>query len=148
IYDLDRARPRLVAFFAPGADLVGTLTLTGSEKEPAVATLGPTGAIRGRVVNPEGKPIANIRLLVSYFDRAAEEIDKARRSTLEPRGPVIETDAEGRFEIRGVVPGVKFLVYGRRGARYLEPPKRSREVAYTARAGETIDLGAVTLKDE
>jgi Carboxypeptidase regulatory-like domain len=145
VYDLENAKPRLLAFHVPGADLVGTLTLKGDEKEPIAVRLGPTARAKGKVVNQSGQPIANLRLQVSYFDRVADEIDRSRGGT---RHATIDTDANGKFEVAEMIPGMKFLFYGRRGGKYLEPPKRTREAAFTAKAGEIADLGKVVLKDE
>jgi hypothetical protein len=47
-----------------------------------------------------------------------------------------------------VIPGARFTIYGRKGARYLEPVKGMRNYAYVAKPGQMIDLGVIALKDE
>jgi RNA polymerase sigma factor (sigma-70 family) len=147
IYDADPVQPRVVAFFAPDSGQVGWRTLKGDEKQPVEVTLQAPGKVKGRIVNAAGEPFANIRVQLSFFDRTVEEIDKAWHSTHGPQARSLQTDADGRFEFDGVMPGAQFLVYGRRGNRYIEPPKRDRSVAFSAKSSETIDLGNVTLKE-
>jgi RNA polymerase sigma factor (sigma-70 family) len=148
VYDLDPKHPRVVAVFDPASGQVGTMSLKGEEKQPAEIKLGPAAAIKGRAVTPTGEPLKSTRLLISYLDRPVEEIDRAWHSQGEYRGQIVETDADGRFEFKGVVPGAPLLVYGRRGAEYLRPPSWDRKAAHIAKPGETIDIGTVTLKEE
>jgi RNA polymerase sigma factor (sigma-70 family) len=145
VYDIDKATPRTIAFLASDSGQVGTAALKGDEKQPVTVTLAAPGKVHGKVVNPAGQPLANVRVQISYLDRAVEEIDHVWHAT---RHRTFETDAEGRFEFDGVVPGAPLLIYGRRGRTYLAPPKRDRSVAFTAKSGEAIDLGTIMLKED
>ena len=146
VYELENAKPRLLAFHAPGGQLVGVLTLKGSEKEPAIVRLGPTARVKGKIVNQAGQPTVNLRLQVGYMDRAVGEINGSRNESSGEKGKPIITDANGQFEIDDVIPGAQFLIYGKKGARFLEPPKNNRDAAYIAKPGEQVDLGTITLK--
>lgn len=148
VYELENAKPRVLAFHGPGEKLVGVLTLKGDEKEPAVVKLSPPAHAKGKIVNQAGQPMANLRLQVNYLDRAVSEIDSSWRNLLRRQGAPIETNAQGEFELAHVIPGARFSIYGRKGTKYLERVKGTREVAFIAKPGETIDLGTIALKDE
>jgi protocatechuate 3,4-dioxygenase beta subunit len=146
VYELDTAKPRFVAFLDPKHKLVGTLTLEGDEKEPATATLGPAGRVKGKLVDQAGQPIANAVVILSYEHRAADEINRRVNGDWRSSEPKTETNSAGEFEIDVVIPGEKFAVYGRKKDRFLEPPERAKK--FTLKAGETKDLDRVTVKDE
>ncbi|MBL9203256.1 MAG: TonB-dependent receptor plug domain-containing protein, partial [Opitutaceae bacterium] len=64
----------------------------------------PTGAVRGRLLAPDGSPIAGARLVLS----------STRRATV--------TDARGEFVLRGVEPGAHRLMANADGFRSLDLP--------------------------
>jgi RNA polymerase sigma factor (sigma-70 family) len=146
VYELDTAKPRLVAFLEPKRKLVGTLMLKGDEKDPAVATLGRPGRVKGKLVNSAGDPIAGAVVKLGYEHRAAEEIDRRVNGDWRSTEPRVETNAAGEFEIEMVIPGEKFVVYGRKKDRFLEPPNRKSMV--TVKPGEQQDLGTITMKEQ
>jgi len=144
VYELDTAKPRFIAFLEPKTKLVGTLTLKGDEKEPAKATLGLAGRVKGKLVDKTGQPIANAVVNVSYEHRAADEINRRVNGDWRATERNIETNAAGEFEIGTVIPGEKFTVYGRKKDRFLEPTDRTKK--FTVTAGGTKDLGSLTMK--
>jgi len=148
VYELERAKPRLVVFLEPKRKLVGTLMLKGDEKEPAAVTLGPPGRIRGKVVDPAGHPIAGAAVGVNYRHRAAGEIEGRIHGDLRFAERPVETNPAGEFEMNVVIPGEPVVVYARTKNRFLEPPDRKKQPECTARAGEETDLGTITLKEE
>jgi 5-hydroxyisourate hydrolase-like protein (transthyretin family) len=148
VYELENAKPRVLAFHGPGGKLVGVLTLKGDEKEPAVARLGPPGRLKGKIVNQAGQPMANLRLQVNYLDRAVDEIGRSWRDSPIRKGSPIETNAQGEFELENVIPGARFSIYGRKGNKYLERVKGTPGGAFVAKPSETTDLGTIALKDE
>jgi RNA polymerase sigma factor (sigma-70 family) len=149
VYELDAINPRVLAFFEPKRKLVGVLTLKGNEKEPATATLGPTGRIKGRLVNQAGEPLANVSVHLSFKPRAVGEIDNRIRGEARHGAKLVETNANGEFALDTVIPGQKFWVYGRRKEKYLEPPNwRNQEGKYIVAPGSDIDIGPVTVKEE
>jgi hypothetical protein len=79
-------------------------------------TAGGTGAISGEVVWPDGRPLQATVIVVGA-------------------GMHVETDAEGRFELRRVPAGAQGLVVGYRGAGY--------EVPITVVRGEMVDIGRI-----
>jgi hypothetical protein len=139
-YHLEPGKPRLLVFYEPGKKLMGLLRLKGDEKEPAVARLGPAGSVRGRLLGEGGKPLAGVTVRLYHRERPAEEIHRHAH-----RSRVIETDADGRFLIDEVVPGVKFGLSFSRGRRSFDPAEKVDRVAP---AGKPLDLEDVKVKPE
>src|SRR5439155_22494631 len=102
---LETVKPRFVAFLEPTRKLVGTLTIKGDEKEPAVATLGPAGRVKGKLVTAAGEPSANAVVIVAYEHRAADEINRRVKGDWRSSKPKVETNAAGEFAIDVVIPG-------------------------------------------
>jgi len=147
VYELDTAKPRLVVLCDPTRNLAGSITLNGTEKEPAVVKLGPVGKVKGVLVDRAGKPIAKAIVQLNYKDRAAGEIDHVIRGDRRSEDKLTETNGDGEFTMDGIVPGLTFHVYARRGNAALVPPDWKRG-GFTAKAGETTDAGRVTLKEQ
>jgi RNA polymerase sigma factor (sigma-70 family) len=146
VYELPTAKPRVVALWEPKRKLIGVVHLSGDEKEPAVATVGPPARIKGKLVDTNGKPLAHVTVGMNYKDRAVGEIERQMHG--EPRfgGKAAETNEAGEFAMDLVVPGEKFWVYGRRKDRFLDPPTRTPK--FEAKAGTETDIGTVKLKGE
>jgi protocatechuate 3,4-dioxygenase beta subunit len=112
-YHVTAAKPRLMAFYEPEKKLVGTLSLKGDEKQPAVAKLGPAGAVTGRLVYEDSKPVSGFVIEVYYPTREAQEmfkhIDRAK--------PRVVTDKNGAFRIENLIPGVEFKLDHHRSGR-------------------------------
>src|SRR5262249_56321579 len=68
-YHLQPGKPRLMVFYEPTRKLFGTLRLKGDEKGPLVVRLGPGGAVRGRLVGPDGRPLAGVVVKVYHRER-------------------------------------------------------------------------------
>ena len=146
VHELETAKPRFLAFYHPGRKLVGTLTLQGDEKEPAVVTLATPGRVKGKLVDGAGQPIANAVVNLGYQHRAADEIDRGVHGDWRSSPPKVETNAAGEFAIDMVIPGEPFAVYGRKKDRFVEPTAKGALV--TVKPGEAKDLGAVTVKEQ
>jgi RNA polymerase sigma factor (sigma-70 family) len=146
VYELPTAKPRVVALLEPTRKLVGVIRLKGDEKEPVVVTVGPTARIKGKLVDANGKPLANVAVGINYKDRAINEIERQLHG--EPRfgDKAAETNAAGEFTMDLIIPGEKFWVYGRRKDQFLEPPDRTPK--FEAKAGAETDVGTVKLKGE
>jgi hypothetical protein len=137
-YDVRPDKPRLMAYFEPERKLVGTVTLKGDEKEP-VAKLGPGGSVKGRLVNPDGKPAAGVVVTVAYQDRAAGEIHDVVYRTRQ-----VVTDADGAFAFDDLIPGASFRLWHHRNQR-VERPRKVSEEMIRVKPGETLGLGDLKL---
>jgi len=124
--------PRTLLFRHQGRKLAGWVDLKGDEPGRSASNSSPWGVVVGRIVDPEGKPQADVTLHVHVADRKRlgngniEHPDRVR------------TDADGRFLIDGVAPGLPYRLdvqapTGQRGTSRID-------VAAT-RPGQTIDMG-------
>jgi hypothetical protein len=139
-YGVEADKPRLMVFYHRGRKLAGTLTLKGDEKRP-VAKLGQLGAIKGRLIDAVGKPLAGVVVDVHYLDREAEGIHlfvhEAKQAV---------TDASGAFALDELIPEVGFELAVRRGKMRFERETKPAGSAIQVRPGECRDLGMLKLK--
>lgn len=141
----EEGKPRLVTFFDPRSKLTATVTLKGDEKQPVVVTLGPPGILKGRLLNQDGTPAPGVTLTANY--KHNQEVFKAAQ---EPDGCTI-TDKDGRFQFDRMILGQKYTLWYSEQSKQgmFRMPSRSlanRREFGPAKAGETTDLGDLTLK--
>ncbi len=141
VYAVEPGKPRFMVFYEPGRKLAGTLTLKGNEKEPTVAKLVPTGAIRGRLLDSDGKPLAGIVVDVRYQDRAAREIHE----TIHKAKQAV-TDADGLFSLDELIPQRRFELSLHHGKHRFKRETKPDDPTVQIESGECRDLGAIKLK--
>ncbi len=90
-------------FFAydPQSHQAAYVQLTGPQKGEIVVTLKPAGSVRGRIVDKQGVAVSSVRLLCDSIPEDNSG-NPALRNT---------TDKDGKFELRGAVPGYKHTVW-------------------------------------
>lgn len=110
---------RLMAF-EPSTDLIGRLDVTGEPPADAVITLGPATRFVGRLVDENGAPLPETRIEAGWRSandpNAAMMNDRRWRGGFDPergefvplKGRSVLTDENGRFELRGIMPGLKY----------------------------------------
>ncbi len=137
--DPDRDRP-LSAVSADGRHFAQA-TLRGDATSPATIRMEPTGALSGRLVDPQGRPLAHHTIVLAYDDPVPEALQR-------PLAQSPPTDADGRFRIAGLIPGF------RASATFIGPPASDssrRATVYrpaplsdvVARPGAVLDLGTI-----
>jgi protocatechuate 3,4-dioxygenase beta subunit len=135
---LNPARPRMVTFYHKERKLVGHVLLRADAKEPVTVRLQTGAVLTGRVVDEDGNPLAGITVGPGYrIDQArwlADEI-AADRS--------VQTDAEGRFRVEDIFPGLLFGVSLRKGDKFLVPDETYQKM--TLPSGSK-DLGTIVAK--
>jgi RNA polymerase sigma factor (sigma-70 family) len=108
----ESGKPRHLIFYERKKKLFAMLTLQGNEKGPVAVRLRPCAAVRGRVVDENGKPANGVNVNLTYFDgecwRMHVFIHGAR--------PVL-TDKGGAFRIDEVIPGIDFQLWHRPAAK-------------------------------
>jgi RNA polymerase sigma factor (sigma-70 family) len=77
--------------------------LRGSSTELLTVKLQPCGSVSGRIVDPDGQPIAELRLVVQ--GRALPILGEAGGGS-----QLVTTDKDGRFRAEGLVPGQEYRV--------------------------------------
>jgi hypothetical protein len=125
--------PYRLDFIHVGRKLAGSLRLKGEEREDLTVKLQPWGSVVGRVVDEAGKPRTDVEIFSTIRARPDPE-----------RGDLITkptVDAEGRFRIDGLVPGVKYDALGHSPSAGNGPILNGVEVG----PGEVKDVGDVKL---
>jgi RNA polymerase sigma factor (sigma-70 family) len=136
---LDSERPRTVSFVHKERKLVGRVTLRGDEKGPVTVRLEPWGALTGRLVDGDGKPLAGVRLGWHYPALPAPGM-------VPPAEPFM-TDDGGRFRVEGLTPGVKFEITLRGDQKTATAVSAGEALkGLSVEPGQTKDLGDVRVK--
>jgi beta-lactamase regulating signal transducer with metallopeptidase domain/protocatechuate 3,4-dioxygenase beta subunit len=168
-YALDPARPRRLYFYHEARRLGGSLVVRGDEPGPVTARLQPLASVRGRLLDGQGKPVAGAsfqliyaeadgrprvqfpggwRVLTPEEERRQERARGYLGKTL-ITGPE-KTDADGRFRIPRIVPGLTFELRAHVAVPAPDiAPNASRVIGdqvvarSNVRPGEDHDLGEV-----
>lgn len=97
---LNPMRPRRFTFRHDARKLAGFLLARGDEAEPYVVRMQPWGTISGRLVDAQGRPRPKAYLMTTGW----AELNDPARGIL----PRVDSDAQGRFRIDGLVPGQSY----------------------------------------
>ena len=156
VHGLDRGDPRLVVFAHKGLGLVGSVVLKGDDvksQAPLVVRMERSGSVRGRLVDEGGRPLAGAILLVMSFDLDGNNLPDSRSgiwpdSGVWPDDTTFTTDADGRFQVEGLKPGVKSSIdvtAETRANHRLDTGGVFKDIVLT-KVGEARDLGEVKVK--
>jgi hypothetical protein len=136
---LDPERPRMVSFVHKERGLIGRVELRGDEKGPVTVPMAPWGVLTGRLVDGDGKPVAGVRVAWHYPSVTAPG--------LPPQAEQFTTDAEGRFRVEELAPGLKFEINLRGGAKKGTAFSAGQALnGLSLEPGQTKDLGDVQVK--
>jgi RNA polymerase sigma factor (sigma-70 family) len=112
VYALEPGKGRTLLLVHREKNLAARCELKGDERGPVVVTLRPAASVVGRLVDEQSQPRARADIQV-YIVRTPTRV-------LLPVGRPLRTDAQGKFRIDGLVPGVSYRadaqpigVYGR-----------------------------------
>ncbi len=142
VYALDPRKPRQLVLLHPQRHLAAVVRLRGDEKDPLTVRLGPAAVLTGRLLDMDGQPIRGAQVAALY----SGQVGRALVKELTRRGELPQADANGRFRLEAIVPGLKFdlgFFKGRR--RYIPEP---RPAVKPLAAGQTLDLGDLRAKPE
>jgi protocatechuate 3,4-dioxygenase beta subunit len=171
VFALDLSRPRRLYFEHERRRLGASLVVRGDEAGPVTARLEPLGAVHGRLVDARGKPIAGAAFQKVYADAdgrprvqfpaglpylTPEEEKRAERARGYSGKTLItgpeKSDADGRFRIPSLLPGVKFDLRAHVSVPAPDiAPNASRVIGDrviarpTVRPGEDLDLGELRI---
>jgi hypothetical protein len=135
---LDPQKRRTISFLHKERKLIGHAVLRSDEKGPLTIRLEPWGTLTGRLVDEQGKPLADVRVSLH-----ASSLPEPGLGSLQE----FRTDREGRFRVEGLLPELKHELTLTDGAR--------KKVSLTAGdqlkglavpAGEVKDLGDIPVK--
>jgi hypothetical protein len=136
----DPHEPRTLLFMHNERKLAGGRVLEGAQQSPLTVRLEPWGAIRGRVVDDDGKPVRGAKL-ITYLDQirwmTGEGVTRAGLL------PERRTDGDGRFHIEGLAPTIPYNV----AVRGQHTSLRGQVVFdLTVEPGQTKNLGDLPVK--
>jgi RNA polymerase sigma factor (sigma-70 family) len=127
---------RTLSFMHKERKLIGHVIVDGTETQPMTVRLKPWGAVSGRLIDPHGKPMANVRVRLLYYPALP------RPGMLDP-GMTALTDNDGRFRIEGLLPDLKHEL-SLTSSREKESLSAGAALqAVSAPSGEVKDLGDV-----
>lgn len=139
-FALDPSQPRQVVVLNAERKLAGTVTVSGTEKGPITVQLQPLGTITGRIVDLDDQP----RVGVNVGPRGrGQRIDDLYREAFGPKSDV-STDAEGKFTLPYVLPGIDTFLGLSKGKEYYVGEKGigSKKVE----PSKSADFGSVRTK--
>jgi hypothetical protein len=152
----DPDNPAPLYFLSPELGAGGVLKLKAGERTGEVTVrLQKVGGAKVRVLDGRGKPLADSRVTItmplspgaSFFDENGfggkqPTADEAMLGNFDQkRLGNLRTDADGRVELRGLVPGARhWIIVDRPGGGMIRLP-----VDLEAEAGKTMDLKDVTV---
>lgn len=138
----DRERP-LVAYHLEKR-LAQIIRIPPDQDEPVTLTLEPMGNLTGRLVDGDDRPLPGIRVQAEisrafkdYHDLPADMINGHMEKLL----VVQTTDAEGRFLLEGLVPGLKYSLTASEGEIERGTPIYFSQGDLLVKPGQTRDLG-------
>jgi hypothetical protein len=125
----------------------GSLVVRGDMKGPLRVALKPAATLTGRFITREGKPLTQLEMFAPLYEPIVDPSMPAKPSGPDfgsfPRG--LRTDKDGKFRIENLAPGLKYRINLFKGF-YVLTPDGQAGTGVTAEAGETKDLGDVTVK--
>jgi protocatechuate 3,4-dioxygenase beta subunit len=130
--------PRTLSFVHKENKLIGYVVVDGTKVQPVEVRLQPWGAVTGRLIDGDGKPLAGVKVRRFY-------------PTLPPpgmraNGKEFVTDADGRFRVEGLLPEQKhrLALAGPKEGIKLDAGAALKDVS--APAGRVKDLGDVRVQ--
>jgi hypothetical protein len=144
-FTADGVDPRgkhVLVFFDPARKLAAATEVRGDVREPVTVRLEAWAEVSGRLVDPDGMPVAGATL------EAVCEFDGGGKHSFAGTGPLMKpvtTDEKGRFQLPGAIPGLPKLRWSIVG-----PTKAGDTVIVVhtfecppIKAGQTKDVGDV-----
>lgn len=139
VVGLEPGTPRQLVFSHRDRRLVGSLLLEGEEankETPIVVRLAAPGSVKGRLIDEDGLPLAHARLNLITAGAL-------------PDTASVFADADGRFQVDGLIPGIKS------GIGIVQKPRPNFRLdtggvlngLLIKRPGEVRDLGDVLVRE-
>jgi RNA polymerase sigma factor (sigma-70 family) len=141
---LERGQPRLLQFAHADKKLAGALVVKGDDDGPVSVRLAASGTLTGRLVTPEGEPVADGQLVA--LGSPIDQPDEVKENPAVGSLPAdISPGKDGKFRIEGVIPGLPYYLGFTRGM-YLHRLGGAAGEKLTIKPVETKDLGDVVVK--
>jgi protocatechuate 3,4-dioxygenase beta subunit len=99
-------QPETVLILSENRELGAFVDIKGDEPDPIKVALRPSGTVTGRLVDEDGRPRPNVRLELEYQRRTGGDTMSDEQTFTPP----LLTGPDGRFRIKGLVPGLSYTV--------------------------------------
>jgi len=132
---LDPDHPRRLLFRHTERMLSALVEFKGDEREPVEVRVGPAGTITGRVVDKDGRGVADVAITASYQDHPIGTVLNTEKMHSGPARP-LKSDADGRFRVEGLPVGVRLRLNGEKKGAFSGTTNNIR-----LKSGQVVDLG-------
>jgi hypothetical protein len=152
-------RTRILVFLDPKRKLGKAQEVRGGDEGPLAVRLEPLGTLTGRVVDTEGRPLAGHKVaafpdlrgkgyenLPEELHPFARDLGLAEGAWYDFTGRRVVTDAEGRFRLEGLLPGIPYTVVAAEDSIKPGKPVTHQKDGQTVEAGKETDLGDVRMQ--
>ena len=152
VHGLEPGHRRQLMFAHRDRQLVGAFIIKdeGLTSEALLEVrLGPPGSVKGRLVDEDGLPLAGATLSVMSVELNGLDNLPPGPGALWPDDDTFRSDADGRFKVVGLKPGVKSFI----GLRFATRPNVRLDTGEVfrnivlERLGEVRELGEVKVKE-
>jgi hypothetical protein len=143
---LEPNRARLVQFAHAAKRLAGFAVIYPEDKDPLTVRLVPAGTLTGRLVTPQGRPLAGLEIASLFADPPARRGGTKEGPLDGSFPPGVRSGKDGRFRIAGLAPGLKYNLGVTKEPGYRLQISGKGVQGLTIRPGETKDLGDVEVK--
>jgi hypothetical protein len=133
VHALAAGEPRTLLFQHEARKLAGRLVLKGDERGPVEVRLQAGASLAGRLVDAEGRPLRLTEVQVYYEHDGDQHVLHPHRLQR------VLADADGRFRLDGLVPGIRYLGHVRLAGKFYP----GVVFDLTLKAGQSTDLGDV-----
>jgi beta-lactamase regulating signal transducer with metallopeptidase domain len=130
-------RVQHITFVKEDRQLIGLLLARGDGDSPYTVRMQPWGTVTGRIVDENGKPLADAG---NILPDTAIQVKADGSDSCEEGGS--KTDAEGRFRVERIIPGLSYSAEIYHKSRLLGTAFEK----LVLRAGEIRDLGDIRAK--
>jgi protocatechuate 3,4-dioxygenase beta subunit len=110
---LDDRNPRYLLFWHKEKELAKAMLVWGDERGPLTVRLEPLGTIHGRLTDPDGKPLAGVKVDSDWYPSTSRIFRQFSGLALgnhlqELHWVHATTDSEGRFQMPHLIPGFSY----------------------------------------
>ncbi len=146
---VDPARPRTLVFAHPTKKLGKFQMVRRDQRVPLRIRLEPLSAVRGRILDAEGRPRAGLRVRVlpdkesNGLPSIALLLQGLQFHHIDSQGT---TDSGGKFQLNGLIPGLKYTLNVREDKVNSLVEFREEPGLFSVESGKTRDLGELQSK--
>ena len=157
---LNPKQERALVFLHEGKKLGAVVGVRAAGANALTVKLRPLGAVKGRLLDADGKPLGNLRVVLRLsldskrFANLPEEYDRLSGAfSIHPgswrnfTGREATTDKEGRFRVEGLIPGEQYDLFGGPGDIDRKGGVTHRAPRLTVTPAQEKDLGDLKQPD-